>query len=138
MPERRSLPSESRKALAHILIIDDDDSLRVTMRKILQLAGHTVEEAEDGEVGLSVFRARPADLVVTDLVMPEKEGIETIQELREESPDLPILAISGGTSVDRDGPLLDAEAFGANASLAKPFDVTEFQDAVERLLTERE
>ena len=124
--------------MAHILIIDDDDSLRETMRKILVMAGHTVVQAKEGGEGLRLFREGSVDLVVTDLVMPGKEGIETIQELREEFPDIPILAISGGTSLDRDGPLYDARAFGANASLAKPFGVSEFRDAAERLLTESE
>ena len=124
--------------MAHILVIDDDDVLRETIRKILVMAGHTVAQAKEGEEGLRLFRKGSMDVVVTDLVMPGKEGIETIQELREESPEIPILAISGGTSVDRDGPLYDAKAFGANASLAKPFGVSEFQDAVERLLTESE
>ena len=124
--------------MAHILIIDDDDALRETVRKILVMAGHTVVQAAEGEEGIKIFREGSVDLVVTDIVMPGKEGIETILELREEFPDLPILAISGGTSVDRDGPLIDAEAFGANACLAKPFGVSEFQDTVERLLEESE
>ncbi len=124
--------------MAHILIIDDDDALRETVRKILVMAGHTVVQAAEGEEGIKIFREGSVDLVVTDIVMPGKEGIETILELREEFPNLPILAISGGTSVDRDGPLLDAEAFGVNACLAKPFGVSEFQDTVERLLSESE
>jgi len=124
--------------LAHILIIEDDDALREIIRKILVMAGHTVVQAEEGEEGLRIFREGSVDLVVTDIIMPGKEGIETILELREASPDLPILAVSGGTSVDRDGPLIDAEAFGASACLAKPFGVSEFRNAVERLLEESE
>ena len=120
--------------MATVLIIDDDDSLRTTMRKILQLEGHTVVEAAEGGEGITLFRESSVDLVVTDLVMPGKDGIETIQELRVEDPHIPILAISGGTSVDRNGPLTDAVAFGANASVAKPFTVEEFQEAVRRLL----
>lgn len=121
--------------MADILIIDDDDALRSTMRKILQRRGHAVREAGDGVSGLTLLRESRPDLVVTDLYMPGKEGIETILELRAEDPDLPILAVSGGGVTMTAGfSLADAEALGANASLAKPFSVEELQDVVDRLL----
>ncbi len=120
--------------MARILIIDDDEALRGTMRKILEMDGHRIQEAQDGEVGLRLFRESPVDLVVTDILMPEKEGIETILELRELSPDLRILAVSGGMELDRTGPLADAEALGADSSLPKPFSVDELQEAVRSLL----
>ena len=121
--------------MADILIIDDDEALRSTMRKILQRQGHAVREAADGASGLALLRESRPDLVVTDLFMPEKEGIETILELRAEDPDLPILAVSGGGVAMAPGlSLSDAEALGANASLAKPFSVEAFQEAVDRLL----
>ena len=122
--------------MATILIIDDDAALRTTLKKVLRLAGHTVLVAGEGGEGLRLFRQGSVDLVVTDLVMPGKDGIETIQELREEAPRLPILAISGGTSVDRNGPLSDAESFGADASVAKPFELIDFLKVVDRLLGE--
>jgi len=118
----------------NILIIEDDGALRKVMAKVLRMSGHQVSEAEDGRVGLRLFREDAFDLVVSDLLMPEKEGIETIMELRENNPDLPILAVSGGFATDREGPLHDAEILGASASLAKPFTVQEFSDAVEALL----
>lgn len=118
----------------NILIIEDDGALRKIMAKVLRLSGHQVAEAEDGGVGMRIFREGSYDLVVTDLLMPEKEGIETIMELRENNPDLPILAVSGGFAADREGPLHDAEVLGADASLAKPFTVEEFSEAVESLL----
>jgi len=121
--------------MADILIIDDDEAVRSSMRKVLERRGHTVREAGDGSSGLDLFREKAPDLVVTDLYMPGKEGIETILELRAVQPDLPILAISGGrVAVAGRLPLSDAEALGANASLAKPFSVGDFQDVVERLL----
>ena len=120
--------------MAKILIIDDDASLRKTMMKIVALAGHTAHEAKDGEVGLALFKAGHYDLVVTDLLMPEKEGIETIIELRSEKPDVKILAVSGGLLLDPVGPLEDAESLGADASLPKPFSVDEFSKVVESLL----
>ena len=120
--------------MARILIIDDDTALRRTMRKVVERMGHMAEEAEDGAMGLRLFRDGSYDLVVTDLLMPEKEGIETIMELREEAPEVKILAVSGGMTLDRTGPLEDAEALGADASLPKPFGVEDFMAAVESLL----
>ncbi len=120
--------------MARILVIDDDDALRQTMGKILARMGHEVVDAPEGEAGLALFRSDRFDLVVTDLIMPEKEGIETILELREASPAVPILVVSGGLSIDRSGPLQDAVALGADASLPKPFSVQEFSEVVTRLL----
>lgn len=121
--------------MANVLIIDDDSALRGTMKKILERAGHEVAEAEDGARGLELFRCGAFDLVITDLIMPEKEGIETILELRADHPEVRILAVSGGLSVDEDGGVLqDAEALGADDSLAKPFSVEELMEKVEPLL----
>ena len=121
--------------MADILIIDDDPAVRSTVRKVLERAGHTIREAEDGDVGLRLFREEAPDLVITDLFMPDKDGIETIQELREHAPEAKILAMSGGASVEPEGPLSDAEVFGADASLAKPFSLDELQGKVDALLS---
>lgn len=120
--------------MADILIIDDDGDLRSTMRRILEKDGHRVREAADGAEGISLFREQIPDLVITDLIMPEKEGIETIQELSAEAPDVPILAVSGGGAVGPGGPLMDAELLGATATLAKPFSVETLQEKVRSLL----
>ena len=120
--------------MANILIIDDDDARRRAMRRILERAGHSVREAPDGARGLALYREEAADVVVTDLIMPEKEGIETIIELREAYPGVRILAVSGGGTVDPDGPLTDARFLGADAALPKPFSVEDLQAAVARLL----
>jgi two-component system, chemotaxis family, chemotaxis protein CheY len=120
--------------MAYILIIDDDPSLRTTMRRILERGGHLVQEAENGLTGLAAVEADPPDLVVTDLFMPEKEGIETIVELRDRYPHIGVVAVSGALGGDDGGPLLDAELFGADATLAKPFDVQTFLETVERVL----
>jgi CheY-like chemotaxis protein len=129
--------------MARILVIDDEEPVRSIIRRSLEHQGHEVVEAEDGAEGTRIFEASPFDLVITDLIMPEKEGIETILDLREGYPDVRILVISGGLSfggraVDRKGPLQDAEALGADASLAKPFDVLELMETVERLLNRSE
>lgn len=120
--------------MADIIIIDDEPALRTTMRKILERSDHTIREAGDGEEGLRLFRERSADLVITDIFMPEKEGMETIQELREETADVKILAVSGGATMGPSGPLGDAELFGADGSLAKPFTVDELQEKVAEVL----
>jgi DNA-binding response OmpR family regulator len=121
--------------MSRVLVIDDDDAMRGTIRKILEREGHLVSEAVNGRVGLQKFRSEGADLVVTDLIMPEKEGIETIIELRAESEDVRILAMSGGEWVSvGEGRLHDAETMGANASLAKPFTVDQLRNAVAGLL----
>ncbi|MDX1566971.1 MAG: response regulator [Longimicrobiales bacterium] len=120
--------------MADIIIIDDEEALRSTMRKILERAGHEVREAADGDRGIELVRERVADLVITDIFMPGKEGMETIQELKEEFPDVRILAVSGGATLGASGPLMDAELFGANGSLAKPFTVESLQNAVTEVL----
>ncbi len=122
--------------MARILVIDDDAAVRRIIGRILERADHAVEFAANGAEGLQKFRTRRPDLVITDLYMPEKEGIETIQELRAEWPDLRILAVSGGLYGDIAGPLIDAELLGASATLAKPFTPDELQAAVARLLTQ--
>ena len=120
--------------MGRILIIDDDRAMRGTMRKILEREGHEVREAGDGAVGLKLVREDPPEVVVTDLIMPNKEGIETIIELRAESPGVRILAVSGGDLDLPAGRLFDADALGADASLPKPFTVDQLRAAVAALL----
>lgn len=123
--------------MARILIIDDDTDLRGTLLRVLARAGHEAREAANGLAGLQEVEREPPDLVITDLIMPEKEGIETIQELTERWPHIRILAISGaGGADDEPGPLLDAQLFGAHAVLSKPFSVEALVAVVERLLAE--
>lgn len=114
-----------------ILIIDDDAELRSSMRKMLKSAGHEVVEAENGEHGMDAFRKQPADVVVTDIVMPEKEGIETIQDIRVLSPSVPIVAISGGARGSTLDYLKLARTVGATSTLAKPFRTNELLACVE-------
>jgi CheY-like chemotaxis protein len=118
--------------MARVLVIDDDAAMRRMMARVLSGAGHQVREAADGDEGLAAFAAEGADLVVCDLVMPDREGIETIRELRRAAPQLPILAVSGGgfPSVY----LQSAVRLGASAALVKPFRAAELLDAVARLL----
>lgn len=133
----RFIPGET---MARILVIDDEEPVRSIIRLALEKQGHEVEEAQDGVEGTRLFEASPFDLVITDLIMPEKEGIETILDLRESRFNVPILVISGGLSfggrsLDKSGPLQDAEALGADASLSKPFRMRTLVELVEDLLS---
>jgi CheY-like chemotaxis protein len=121
--------------MATILVIDDDDAVRRMVRLSLERAGHQVAEARNGMEGAMLYRSRSFDLVITDVFMPEQDGIETIQELRGEYPSIRILAISGGGSAGLSGPLTDARLLGADDVLAKPFDAAHLVTAVEVLLS---
>ena len=104
---------------------------------MLQSAGHEVRTAADGLSGLREFERRASDLVVTDIIMPEQEGVETIVALRKLSPQLPIVAISGDPSATSGGYLQIARRLGATRSLEKPFRPGELLDVVEELLVVR-
>lgn len=121
---------------ARILVIDDDPAIVRAIRKILERADYEVLEAEDGKQGLEVARREHPDLIITDLIMPEVEGIETIQTLRAEFPDTKILAVSGGGAMGPGTYLIDAEILGADRGMAKPFMPDELLAAVEELLGE--
>lgn len=120
--------------MALVLVVEDELSMRRLIRRILSGAGHNVLEASNGFEALSLLAAGAPDLVITDLFMPEKEGIETIRAIREEHADLPIIAMTGGGYHANLELLGMAEKFGANARLAKPFRREELLEAVEKLL----
>jgi CheY-like chemotaxis protein len=122
--------------MARILVIDDDGQVRGAIRRILERAGHTVVDVADGEAGIRVHRERPTDLIITDIFMPEQDGIETIQQLRREFPGVKIIAISGGDRTRTVDLRTDAELLGASRSLRKPFELTELLKAVNELLGE--
>ena len=120
--------------MAKILVIDDDRMVRDTLKIILSAAGHEVRLAEDGNKGMQAFGKFAPDLVITDILMPEKEGMETIRELREQRPDVPIIAISGGGRVGNMSFLKVAERFGANRTITKPFEPEHIVATVAELL----
>ncbi len=117
-----------------ILVIDDDDQMRVLLRQVMEWAGYEVMEAEDGREGMQKHRRQPADLVITDLIMPEQEGLETISLLRKEYPQTKIIAISGGGRIGPEAYLPAAQELGADRVFSKPFDVRELAGAVKELL----
>lgn len=121
--------------MARVLIMDDEEPMRDVMRTILEEDGHDVQEAANGAVGLDMYRAQPADVVVTDLIMPEKDGIETIRDLRREFPNVKIIAISGRGGVGIKANLERARLIGADVAIQKPCGPSEIRDAV-RVLAE--
>jgi two-component system, chemotaxis family, chemotaxis protein CheY len=118
--------------MAVILVIDDEAAMRRLIGRVLKRLGHLVQEAADGREGLELFRRQRPALVISDIVMPDGEGIETIRQIRRESPETPILAISG--SANQSLYLRAATGLGASASLQKPFAPEELAAAVEELL----
>lgn len=119
--------------MATLVLIDDDESVRVMLALALTRAGHQVLEAGDGQQGLELARASVCDLVITDLVMPVQEGVETIMALRRERPRVPIIAISGGARHSQLY-LSMAEKIGADRVLPKPFLPQQLVDLVATIL----
>jgi DNA-binding response OmpR family regulator len=120
--------------VAHILVIDDDSDLCITMQEMLQAEGHKVSVTADGEQGIKLQRKQPASLLITDIFMPNKEGIETIRDFREEFPNVPIIAMSGGGRLNRPGILFTAQDLGADAILRKPFGMSDLLRSVTAVL----
>ena len=116
--------------MADILVIDDNQHVRRLVERILTAAGHTVTEAKGGSEGLVAFRRAPPAMIITDIVMVDGEGIETIRSLRREAPAMPILAMSGSGLLY----LHSAGRLGASATIEKPFLPAEFLETVNSLL----
>ncbi len=120
--------------MARVLVIDDEELARFTMREILESAGHEVIEAVDGEQGVQKYRDDPTDIIVTDIIMPKKEGVQLIIELKQDFPDLLIIAVSGGGRTKNFDFLKLAKDFGADKILSKPFTDTDLNNSVRELL----
>jgi DNA-binding response OmpR family regulator len=121
--------------MAKILVIDDDEIMNGMIMQLLSEAGYEVEGAHDGSLGLKMLTSEKFDLIVTDIVMPEKEGIETIMEIRGQNNETPIIAISGGGKIDPEQYLRMAQHFGADYTFQKPFDQKHFLAAVRECLS---
>lgn len=114
-----------------ILIVDDDEAVRRVMRAILEEAGYSIEEAKNGREALGIISEGGIDLIITDLVMPEQEGLETIKCLNKEYPDVKVIAMSGAFGGDY---LQIAGFMGAHSTLVKPVKVQTVLETVERVL----
>lgn len=117
-----------------ILVIDDNDLVRASTRAILEAEGYAVDEASDGDVGIARTKSNAPDLILTDIVMPNKEGIEMIRDLRASGYEGPIIAMSGGGRLDATEVLDLAGKLGADACVAKPFKKAELLAKVKACL----
>ena len=120
--------------MPRVLVIDDDILVRRTISRILEDAGYEVALAEDGAKGVAKFRSDRPDLVITDLIMPDQEGIETIIEMLREDPAARIVAVSGGGRLGSMDFLAVAQKLGASEILRKPFEPAELLGCVARAL----
>ncbi|HIF20472.1 MAG TPA: response regulator [Gemmatimonadetes bacterium] len=120
--------------MATILVVDDDPELRVLVKSALELCQHEVLSAENGVQALEQLDRHTIELVITDVNMPEMDGIELLVELRNERPDLPIIVMSGGGIMEREVLLENARALGAFQTMMKPLDPNEIEKVVEGVL----
>jgi len=121
--------------MARILVIDDERGVRLTIQVILEREGYEVICAADGDQGLRAFASTSPQLVITDIIMPDKEGLETIMEIRARDAATPIIAMSGGGRVGNADFLQMAARLGADEVLPKPFEREDLIGAVRRLLS---
>lgn len=119
----------------HILIIDDDPSVLTVFGQYFESKGFSVDQAADGMEAMHCLHRRRADLIITDILMPDKDGLELIREVRSEFPDLPIIAISGGMRNASMSFLPLAKKFGAVHVFEKPVALSDLYDAVQNLLS---
>ena len=123
-----------RDSIERILVIDDDVQVLNVLHSALVREGYEVLKASNGKEGMKLYREDPVDLIITDLIMPEKEGIETIRELTAELPKVKIIAISGGGRIGPADYLHMAKMLGAKRTLAKPIERDELVRTVKEVL----
>lgn len=129
-----SVPPANSWANLTILIVDDDELIRLTVRNMLKKTGCTVLEARDGNEGLSKYRESRPNIILTDMLMPEKEGLETIIQIRGFDPDAKIIAVSGGGATKNMSFLELAKKVGANQILEKPIKPDQLYNAINSVL----
>ncbi len=120
-----------------ILIIDDEPTALDLLRRILEMCGYEVLSAVNGQEGVELFQQHACDLVITDMVMPVKDGLQTILDLRSYVPDLPVIAISGGGTISKERYLAVAGYLDRVITIAKPFATEDITQAVEKLLQDQ-
>jgi two-component system cell cycle response regulator CpdR len=117
-----------------VLFVEDDKELREMLKMSLLRSGFTVMEAENGKEAIAHFKPLVTDFVVTDLIMPEEDGLKVVIKLRELKPSIKIIAISGGGKVGPGSYLNLAKALGADAIFSKPFSINDLISKIEHLL----
>lgn len=122
--------------MARILVIEDNDSFREILKEMLEQRNHQVLTAADGDKGITALRENPVDLVITDILMPVKDGVTTIQDIQKDFPAVKIIAISGGGSINRGEGYLEAIKFITHIThvLSKPFSAEQLFKAIGELL----
>ena len=120
--------------MSTILVIDDDDLVRDTLVRMLERAGFQAVSARNGREGLAQFHSHPPDLIVTDIIMPDFDGIETVMAFKRTAPAVPIIAVSGGGRTHTMQFLEAAQRLGADMILSKPFKQAELVSAITQLL----
>lgn len=125
------MTSDSTK---HVLVVDDDEMMRAYVKELLLIHNFTVTEAANGKLGLKEFRENTPDLVITDIIMPEMEGISFIRELRSYNKDIPVIAMTGNVHGRMEEFLDISSQLGADEILRKPIKSQEFLDAINKLL----
>ena len=135
-PTGTALPSANRVSStgAQVLVIDDDPKVRVAIRRALEQEGFAVLEAADGEAGLQLYREHGAAVVILDIFMPKRDGLEFIREVRADGRKAKIIAISGGGQIRQMDMLKAAAAFGASRTFSKPVEMKELLSAIHELL----
>ncbi len=123
--------------MARILVIDDSKEAREALAAMMKEEGHEVTTAGDGLEGAQIYRFNEIDLIITDIVMPRRDGIRTIVDLWQDYPDMKVIAISGGSHETEPEPLLDgARLFGAIRTFKKPFSRKDLISTVNELLAD--
>lgn len=117
--------------MLRVLVIEDEAMIRQLIRQTVEQSGHRVEEAANGRIGLQSLHQAEFDLVITDLVMPETDGLEVLGVIKRQWPELPVIAMSGGGRLGDGDNLQAARDLGAAATLAKPFTLRELRQMVE-------
>ncbi len=118
----------------HILVVDDDDMMRAFIKELLKINDFKITEAANGKLGLKEFREDTPDLVITDIIMPEMEGISFIRELRSYNKDIPIIAMTGNVHGRMEEFLDISSQLGADEILRKPIKSKEFLEAINKLI----
>jgi len=132
--------------MARIIVIDDEEDVRNVLKEVLERAGFDVEIAANGDDGLDLLSNKGADVVITDIIMPGKNGVETVHDIRKNFPNTRVIVISGGgnvtpmeyepSAIKTSAYLASAAAAGADVTLTKPFDRREILDAVNQLIAD--
>lgn len=123
--------------MAAILVIDDDELVRILLKETLQAEGHSVDTAENGLSGIAMIKSKHYDLLITDIVMPDKDGLETIMSVRKIEPSMKIIAMSGGGNwLAPDKCLSISKRLGASRALAKPISPERISFEVDAALKE--